>query len=98
MPPRVRRHRPGETMSNWKRVVDDIRAVAITEEGDRLTVESLSPEKCWWAVRLWDSGGQGPDREGHERSVQEARRTAEATHRELREKRPNHAPPGKRLR
>jgi len=89
---------PNETMSKWKRVVDDIRAVAITEEGDRLTVESLSLERCWWAVRLWDSGGQGPDREGHERSLQEARRTAEATHRELREKRPNHAPPGKRLR
>jgi len=84
-------------MLKWRRVVDDFRAVAITEEGDRLTVDSLSPERCWWAVRLWDSDGQSPDREGHEQSVEDARRTAEATHRELREKRPGHAPPGKRL-
>jgi len=74
-------------MLKWKRVVDDFRAVTITEEGDRLTVELLSPERCWWAVRLWDSDGQGPDRGGHEQSVKDARRKAEETHRELRGRR-----------
>jgi len=69
-------------MVKWKRDLDDFRAVAITEEGDRLTVESLSPERCWWAVRLWDSAGPGPDREGFENFVEDAKRMAEATQEE----------------
>jgi len=83
-------------MVKWERIVDDFRAVAITEEGDRLTVELLSAERCWWAVRLWDSPS-GPDRDGFEHSVEDAKRMAEATHRELRAQRPGSAPPGKRL-
>ena len=87
-----------EIMAHWRRDIDDSRAVAITEEGDRLTIESLEPHRCWWAVRLWDSTGGGPEREGYEHSVGDARRVAEATHRELRAGRHGQAPPGKRLR
>jgi hypothetical protein len=90
--------RLSETMTIWKRDLDDSRAVAITDEGDRLTTQLMAPQRCWWAVRLWDSSGSGPDREGFERSVEDARRVAEAMHRELRARRPGKAPPGRRLR
>jgi len=93
----VREHRLTEIMTNWKRDLDNTRAVAITGEGDRLTTQSMAPQRCWWAVRLWDSR-HGPDREGFERSIEDAKRMTEATHRELRARRPGKAPPGKRLR
>jgi len=84
-------------MARWKRDLDDARAVLITDEGDRLTIQAMAPQRCWWAVRLWESRN-GPEREGYEHSVEDAKRMAEAMHRELRARNPGHAPPGKRLR